>query len=238
MKIWAIGDLHLSHSENVDKPMGIFGQGWENHDKRLYEAWLECVEEDDIVMIPGDISWALRLEDAIPDFEWLHSLPGTKLISKGNHDLWWNRINYLNSLYDDIRFLQNDCYYVEQNNIVVVATRGWPYPGSIEYSQHDAKIYRREMLRLKMGLDKAVKLNKVDERLVVSLHYPPTDATGKSTEFTDVLEEYGVSDCVYGHLHGGQAFLSAVRGEHRGVKYHLVSLDYLESRPKLIIEGE
>ena len=108
MKIFAIADLHLSFDENIDKPMDKFGPGWENHAERLRENWERLVSGEDIVLIPGDISWALRIEEAMADFEWIHGLPGTKIISKGNHDLWWNRITYLNSLYDDIIFLQND----------------------------------------------------------------------------------------------------------------------------------
>ena len=188
MKIFAIADLHLAFDERVDKPMDMFGVGWENHVERLKAAWIERVSNEDIVLIPGDISWGLRLEEALTDIKWIHELPGTKLISKGNHDLWWSRINYLNSLYDDVVFLQNDCYYVESENIVICATRGWPYPGSDEYSEHDEKIYRRELQRLKLGLDAAKSLAP-DADLVVALHYPPSDISGKSTELTVLLSQ-------------------------------------------------
>ena len=154
MKIYAIADLHLSFDENIDKPMDIFG-GWDNHAERLKAAWEELVSDEDIVLIPGDISWAMRLSEVMADLEWIHNLPGTKLISKGNHDLWWSRIQYLNTLYDDIVFLQNDCYYVEAADVVITATRGWPYPGSDEYTEHDEKMYRRELQRLRLGLEAA-----------------------------------------------------------------------------------
>lgn len=236
MKIFAIADLHLAFDDRVDKPMDMFGVGWENHVERLKAAWIERVSDEDIVLIPGDISWGLRLEEALTDIKWIHELPGTKLISKGNHDLWWSRINYLNSLYDDVVFLQNDCYYIESENIVVCATRGWPYPGSDEYSEHDEKIYRRELQRLKLGLDAAKSLAP-DADLVVALHYPPSDISGKTTELTTLLEDYGAKLCVYGHLHGMVAFGAGIKGLHRGVQYKLVSLDYLGCIPKAIYDS-
>lgn len=236
MKIFAIADLHLSFDENVNKPMDMFGLGWENHAERVKAAWIRNVSDEDIVLIPGDISWGLRLEEAMADIEWLHNLPGKKLISKGNHDLWWSKINYLNSLYEDVVFLQNDCYYVDGENIVIVATRGWPYPGSDEYSEHDVKIYQRELLRLRLGLDAAGKAAK-DASLIVALHYPPSDVTGKSTEITDLLEEYAARLCVYGHLHGAIAYGTGIKGLHRGVRYRLVSLDYLDCDPALLYDS-
>lgn len=235
MRIFAISDLHLGFGENIDKPMDKFGMGWENHADRLRAAWEERVSPDDIVLIPGDISWGLRLEEAMADFEWLHSLPGTKIISKGNHDLWWGRITYLNTLFDDIVFLQNDCYMPEEGNLVITASRGWPYPGSEEYTEHDEKIYAREQQRLRLGLDAARK-KAPDARIIVCMHYPPSDQGGRQTGYTDILEEYGVWKCIYGHLHGALAFRRGVKGMLRGVEYILVSLDYLGAIPKLIMD--
>ena len=237
VKIWAIADTHLSFHEEVNKPMGVFGPGWENHAERLKAAWIERISPEDIVLIPGDISWGLRLEEALPDFAWLHELPGLKLISKGNHDLWWSRINYLNSLYDDIIFVQNDAYYVESENIAICATRGWPYPGSDEYSVHDEKIYRREGMRLGMGLESARKKSR-DARIIAALHYPPAGTKCEPTDFTEALEEFGVWQCVYGHLHGANAYPSGPKGVHRGVEYKLVSMDYLGAMPKCIYDSE
>ena len=237
MKIFAISDLHLSFGENIDKPMDKFGDGWENHAVRLRESWEELVSEGDLVLIPGDISWGLRLDEAIADFDWLHSLPGIKIISKGNHDLWWNRIKYMNTLYEDIIFLQNDCYLPENTDLVITASRGWPYPGSDEYTEHDEKIYARELQRLKLGLD-AAKAKAPDARIIACLHYPPSDPAGRETGFTQLLEEYKVWKCVYGHLHGSAAFGRGIKGECRGVQYQLVSLDYLGARPRLIYDKE
>lgn len=237
MKIFAIADLHLATDERVDKPMNMFGPGWEGHPDKLKVAWNKLVSDEDIVIIPGDISWGLRLDEAIADFDWIHELPGKKLISKGNHDLWWSRIHYLNSLYDDIVFLQNECYYVESENIVICATRGWPYPGSDEYSDHDEKIYKRELQRLRLGLDEAKSIAK-DADLIVALHYPPSDAGARETEFTKILKEYGANLCLYGHLHGGVAYNRGIKGRHDGIDYRLVSLDYLDGTPKLIYTSE
>lgn len=237
MKIYAIGDLHLSFNENIDKPMDRFGPGWEGHPTSLENAWRETVHDGDIVLLPGDISWALKIEEAMDDFDWIHNLPGMKIISKGNHDLWWNRIKYLNSLYDDIVFLQNDCFVVDGCDIVITATRGWPFPGSDEYTDHDEKIYAREIQRLRMGLE-AARSAKDDGRIIACLHYPPSGADGRMTEFTEILEEYDVWKCIYGHLHGMPAFGRGIKGNVRGVEYSLVSFDYIGARPKLIYDGE
>ena len=237
MKIFAISDLHLSFGDNIDKPMDKLGDGWEQHTERLRAYWEELVTDEDIVLIPGDISWGLRLEEALADFEWLHSLPGIKILSKGNHDLWWNRINYLNSLYEDIVFLQNDCYEPSCGGVVITASRGWPYPGSDEYTEHDAKIYAREIQRLRLGLDSAVR-KAPEARIIVCLHYPPSDPSGRITGFTEVLEEYHVWKCIYGHLHGQVAFGRGIKGQVRDVEYRLVSLDYLGAKPKLIYDSD
>ena len=237
MKIFAIADLHLSFNENIEKPMDKFGPGWEGHTEKLESNWRRLVSEEDVVLIPGDISWALKIEEAMADFEWIHALPGTKIISKGNHDLWWSRIRYLNSLYDDIIFLQNDCYVIEGEDIVITASRGWPYPGSDEYTEHDEKIYARELMRMKMGLD-AAKAAAPGSRLIACLHYPPAGPAGRETGFTALLEEYRVDTCVYGHLHGMPAYNTGIKGRFRGVEYILVSFDYLDGVPKLIYDSE
>lgn len=236
VKIFAIADLHLGLNENIDKPMDKFGPGWENHTARLKENWERTVTDDDIVLIPGDISWALRIEDAMADLEWIHKLPGTKIISKGNHDLWWSKITYLNSLYDDMFFLQNTCYSVEGCDIVIAASRGWPYPGSDGYTDHDEKIYARELGRMKLGLD-AAEREAPGSRIIACLHYPPAGPSGSETGFTKLLEEHGVWKCVYGHLHGMPAFSTGIKGKVRGVEYTLASLDYVGGVPKLIWES-
>lgn len=236
MKIYAIGDLHLSFHENINKPMHIFGEGWENYEERLRNAWLERITEEDLVLLPGDLSWGLKLEEAKDDLDWIHELPGTKILLKGNHDLWWNRIRHLNTLYDDMIFLQNSCYISPDGSVAVAGTRGWIHPGSEDWTDHDLKIYRRELGRLRTSLEEARKAGP--EVLIACMHYPPADDYNRKSDFTDLLEEFGADICVYGHLHGMPAFSRGIKGLQNGVLYYLTSLDYLGAVPKLIYEKE
>ena len=137
MKIYAIADLHLSFDERIDKPMDVFGPGWGDHAERVKAAWTELVTDDDIVIIAGDISWGLKLDEAMADLDWIHELPGQKVLLRGNHDLWWCRIQHLRTLYDDMHFLQNDCYYVEALDLAICGSRGWPTPDATTYTEHD-----------------------------------------------------------------------------------------------------
>lgn len=234
MKIFAIGDLHLSFNENIDKPMSIFGSGWDNYEARLKTAWEERITDEDVVILPGDLSWSLKLEEAIDDLNWIHALPGKKILLKGNHDLWWSKINYINTLYDDMTFLQNTCYYIEEADIAICGSRGWVVPGSDEFKEHDMKIYKRELGRLESSLNEAKRLGA--GRIIVALHYPPADAIHTTSGFTELMSKYNVTNCLYGHLHGMAAFGKAIKNTHDGIEYKLVSLDYLGAIPKLIAE--
>ncbi len=232
MKIYAISDLHLSFSSN--KPMDIFGVEWENHDLKIRENWMSCVKPDDIVIIPGDISWGLKQQAAEEDFRWIHSLPGTKLLFKGNHDLWWTTSRKLNALYDDMIFLQNS--YFAAGDIAVCGTRGWELPqSSAEWTEHDEKIYQRELGRLRMSLEAAKRDGM--KRIIAAMHYPPVEKRYKKTGFTDILEEFGAEQVVYGHLHGENAHRNAFSGLCRGIRYRLVSCDYLNFLPVFIAEA-
>ena len=153
MNIFAIADLHLSLGESVDKPMDVFGPSWEDYERRLEENWRKLVEPEDLVLIPGDISWAMRLEDALPDLAWIDRLPGHKLILKGNHDLWWTGIGRMRELFGSITFLQHSAY--AGDGFVIAGTRGWLLPGDPDFTEKDAAVYRRELLRLGMSLDAA-----------------------------------------------------------------------------------
>ncbi|MGN0711468.1 MAG: metallophosphoesterase [Anaerovoracaceae bacterium] len=232
MKIFAIADLHLSFDERVEKPMDIFGTNWLNHADKLKEYWEEMISDGDIVLIPGDISWALKYEEALADLEWIHSMKGTKILLKGNHDLWWTSINRLNRLYDDMHFLQNDFYPV--GDVAVCGSRGWICPGSDEFKQHDNKIYERELLRLEFSLSAAEKAGF--KKKIGMLHYPPTNDRMHKSGFTELFSRYGVSSVVYGHLHGKEGFKNGLKGVMNDVEYHLVSLDYLHCKPFQIAE--
>ncbi|MBS5334360.1 MAG: metallophosphoesterase [Anaerovoracaceae bacterium] len=240
MKIFAIGDLHLSFDKSVQKPMDIFGPMWHDHTDRLQKNWIETVNEEDTVIVCGDISWGLRLKEAASDFEWIRSLPGRKLIFKGNHDLWWQSAGKLNKLYGDDKliFVQNDAVVVEcgergEKSVAVCGSRGWTCPGSEGFSAEDEKIYRRELIRLEMSLKEGAS-REVDSIIGV-LHFPPTNDNKQSSGFTELMSNYNVKTCVYGHIHGTDAFKNGLQGILNGVRYELVSLDYLNARPKEVI---
>lgn len=233
MSIYAIADLHLSFDERIDKPMDIFGSQWENHADRLKENWINTVTDEDTVIIPGDISWALVKDEAYKDIEWIHNLPGKKVITKGNHDLWWTGITKLNKLYEDVYFLQNTFYVAE--GTAICGSRGWLCPGYDGFTEQDEKIYRRELLRLEASLEMAKKAGYED--IIGVLHYPPTNDKFQKSGFTELFEKYGVKTVIYGHLHGKDSYKHGLQANYNGVNYSLVSLDYLNACPKLIREG-
>ena len=226
MHIFAIGDLHLSLS--APKPMDIFGECWRDHDKKIKSAWEASVADGDWVLIPGDVSWAMRLSDALPDLLFLSELPGQKLLLRGNHDFWWSsRTKVEASLPPSLHLLQNDCRML--GDVAVCGTRGWACPGSSGFSAQDQKVYERELQRLELSLKSAPE---GAEKLVM-LHFPPLNDSGQPTGFTELLERYGVRTAVYAHLHGA-AHRHAFTGERNGVLYRFSAADALEFAPTLI----
>ena len=224
MAIFAMSDLHLPLG--IDKPMDVFGSGWENYVERISENWKETVGEDDTVLISGDVSWATYLEEALPDFQFIESLPGRKLISKGNHDYWWTTATKLSAFLSEnhletISFLHNNS--VLADGYAICACRGWKSPFESDFSEEDKKIYQREMLRLGLSLKEGEKLS---EKRIVMMHYPP------DVGFAEILDEYNVEFCVYGHLHGRGAWNKFLQSE-RDI---LVSADYLRFVPKCIVK--
>ena len=238
MSIFAIGDLHLAMDPRVEKPMDIFGEEWVDHAEKLKTSWLQTVSPGDTVIICGDISWGLRLEEARADFEWLRALPGKKLIFKGNHDLWWQSAGKLNRLYgdEDLVFVQNSACVVTADDgkkVAVCGSRGWICPGDEFFGQDDRKIYERELLRLEMSLEDGRASGA--EEIIGVLHFPPTNDKKQFSGFTELFSRYGAKTCVYGHLHGREAFRKGLTGIFNGVRYELVSLDYLKARPKEVM---
>lgn len=229
MALYAIGDLHLSGS--VDKPMDIFGTHWCRHAERIAENWRKTVTENDTVLLAGDISWAMTLDEALVDLEWIHALPGRKMLVRGNHDYWWKSITRLNQFFNEMDFIQNNffCY----GDYAVCGSRGWLCPNDTAFSEHDRKIYQRELQRLELSLSAAEKAGYT--RYIVMLHYPPTNDQGDPSGFTDIIQRYQVSHVIYGHLHGAASFAAALQGQFRGTVYHLVSCDYLNFKLKEII---
>ncbi|MCL6442816.1 MAG: metallophosphoesterase [Alicyclobacillus sp.] len=224
MALYALGDLHLGQA--VDKPMDVFGPSWENHADRIHSAWCSLVSPDDTVLIPGDISWAMTLEEAQHDLHWIAELPGKKVMIRGNHDYWWHGISKVRRvLPSGMIAIQNDAFDI--GDAVVCGTRGWVLPTHPKFEPNDDTIFRREVQRLRLSLQQARPYGKP---IVVMMHYPPCGQTGASTAFTDVLTEFGVTVCLYGHLHG-TAHRFAFEGEKGGVRYRLVSADYVQFSP-------
>jgi predicted phosphohydrolase len=232
MSIYAIGDLHLSFAEGIEKPMDMFGPEWVNHAERLKENWINTISEDDTVILNGDISWGLRIEEALPDLDWIDALPGKKILIKGNHDLWWSSINKLNKLYENMFFLQNDYFTV--GDVAICGTRGWLCPGDNDFTAHDEKIYNRELLRLRTSVEKATQAGFIS--IIGALHFPPTNDKLQRSGFTDIFSEYGVKIVIYGHLHGKEAYSNGLESILNGVEYRLVSLDKLKCEPLLVLE--
>ncbi len=221
MAVFAIADLHLPAQQ---KPMDVFGEHWRDHFQRIREDWLARVAPGDLVLLPGDLSWAMRLEDAVEDLNSIAALPGTKLLLRGNHDYWWSSIGRVRRMLGEgMLALQNDSFLIDGR--LYAGSRGWMLPGA-DFSDDDRRIYARERLRLEMSLENARRRDG-EAPITVMMHFPPL--TDEEPGFSDILERYGVTDCVYGHLHGS-AIYGAVRGVRNGVRYHQVSCDGLGFR--------
>ncbi|SHJ92606.1 metallophosphoesterase [Tepidibacter formicigenes] len=222
MALYAIGDLHFG--KVVNKSMDIFGSNWENHREKIINDWINNVKEEDTVLIVGDISWGINLNEAIPDLEDIHNLPGKKILVKGNHDYWWTTISKLNKLYDDMKFVQNN--YCVYKDFAICGTRGWLCPNEVKFEEDDEKIYKREIQRLKLSLEAAKKGGL--KKIIVITHYPPTNDKLEESDFTKTYEEYNVKKVIYGHLHGKESFKAGLVGEKNNIEYHLVSCDYTD----------
>ena len=238
MSIYVIGDLHLSFSEN--KPMDIFGDNWKGHEEKIKNDWVEKVTDNDIVILPGDFSWSMKLEDTEKDFEYINNLPGKKLLLKGNHDYWWNTVTKMRKFLKDknfknIDFIYNQGYVLE--NYIIAGTRGW----SLLEEEKDEKVLNRELARLetsiKDGLQKALSSENIEDKkieekkeLIVFMHYPPISNTKilnhEEVQFVEIMKKYNVKKCFYGHLHGA-SIKEALEGEFEGIEFKLVSADGL-----------
>ncbi len=228
MSLFAIADLHLSLGSN--KPMDVF-EGWQNYTEKLEQNWRSIVKDEDTVVIAGDISWAMKLEETYQDFSFIHSLPGQKLMLKGNHDYWWSTKKKIDTYFsengfDSIRIVHNNAVAV--GDIAVCGTRGWLYNAE---TAEDKKIVNREVGRLNASLDDAARQGKEP---LVFLHYPPVYDNLECTEILNVLTERGINQCYFGHIHGSQAAKRAITGEYRGIKMHLISCDHVRFMPVLV----
>ena len=225
--IFAVGDLHLDSLGT--KPMDVFGDNWINHDFTIFNNWREIVTDDDLVLIPGDVSWALKLSDAGEDLERIDNLPGKKIITKGNHDYWWSSIKKLTDLnLKSITFLNNSSYLYD--DVAIFGTRGWTSKDVSGFDESDEVIFKREILRMENSI-KSFK-GECNYRIFM-LHYPPFNQDKSPNEFAKVLEENNIDMCIYGHLHAeGHKF--AVNEKINNVEYRCVASDYIDFKPVLI----
>ena len=221
--IYSISDLHLDYTGK--KSMEIFGNSWINYERKILDNWKEIINEDDLILVAGDISWAMTIEEAIIDLKRIEALPGFKVFIKGNHDYWWSSLKKLEDLQlSNCFFLQNNHY--SHKDINIVGSRGW------EDASKDSniKVFKRELLRLEMSINSCDNTSSK----IAMLHYPPFTKDGKPNEFHNILKNYKINICVYGHLHG-PGLSNVIEGEIDGIKYFCTSSDYINFSPKFII---
>ena len=228
MALYAIGDLHLSLT--VNKPMDIFGSGWTDHVRRLEDAFSK-LNDDDMIVLCGDISWGIDFEESLEDFRFIDQLPGKKLILKGNHDYWWNTVSKMKKFFAEnelntLDIIHNNSF--AYNDYAICGTRGWFYEE--DRGEHSAKIFNRELIRMEASLKTAG-----DREKICFLHYPPVYHGYRCQEIIDLMEKYQVSRCYYGHLHGG-SHRFAVCGERNGIEYRLIAADYIGFKPEKILD--
>ncbi len=251
MSLYAIGDLHLSFS--VDKPMDVFGRVWKNHEKKIWKYWNKRVTEEDTVVITGDHSWGRNLEQSSKDLDFIAELPGRKILLRGNHDMFWDakKTQRLNERFQSrLAFLQNNFYTYK--DYALVGTKGYCYEGLDTY-EHFEKIRNRELERLRISFEAACTAgltqeeacnsripngfhSEGDRKYIMFLHYPPTSIGETASPFTKMAEMYGASKVIYSHCHGKARFDDSFKGYVNGIEYKLVSGDYLNFKPELILE--
>ena len=228
MSIYVIADLHLSFKN--PKPMNIFGDNWENHEQKIKEDWQKKVTDEDLVILPGDFSWAMNLDDAYLDFKYLNELPGKKILLKGNHDYWWTTMNKMREFlkqnnFNTIDFLYNNSYLFD--DVILTGTRGW----TLNDIQGEAKILNRELGRLEISINEGITEFGQDKPIYVFMHYPPITnsaiLSNSELKFVEVMKKYKVQKCMYGHLHS-HSHKDAIEGNVEGIQFNLISADYLD----------
>ena len=244
MSVFVIADSHLSTNQN--KSMEVFGARWTGYQEKLKKNWLSVVNEEDTVILPGDISWGMNLNEALPDFEWLNALPGKKYLGKGNHDFWWSTLNKMQSFFaanslDTLSILYNNAYVVE--DFIICGTRGWFIDekqqivvGTVDYS----KIVNREVGRLMLSLEQALALKRLPENayreILVFLHFPPIFGNFMCPEILALLQNAGIKRCFYGHIHGSYKIPRTF--EYENISYTLTSSDFLNFVPMMIFPDD
>lgn len=226
MKVYAISDFHLSI--NNPKPMDIFGPTWEGYLEKIEKDWNEKVNDEDIVLIPGDLSWAMKFEEAKSDLDYICALKGIKVILKGNHDYWWNSISELR------KYLHNNTYAIQNNaykfgNIIICGSRGWMPADNGFKDEQDEKIYKREIIRMELSLMEAGKLRQDGDKIIVITHFPPFNYRMESNEMIELFEKYKVDSVVYGHLHNEDK-KQKLSFNRNGINYFLTSCDLVGNK--------
>lgn len=244
MSVWAIADLHLAKGV-PSKSMAVFGPAWEGYMEKIEREWRSCVDAGDLVLLAGDISWAMRLEEAVVDLEWIHGLPGTKLMIRGNHDYWWSSIKKMaEKMPSSIHFIQNNAFH--WNEVAVGGSRLWDTPefnfhGYVHFQENTrakekepvdgGPIFERELQRLRLSLE---QMSPAAKMKIVMTHYPPISADLRASRVSTLLQEFGVNICVFGHLHNLKKE-AKMFGEAGGIKYVLTAADYLDFKPLLVV---
>ena len=238
MALFVIADLHLDIKSN-EKSMEVFGNRWKNYVEKLKKNWEHLVTINDTVIIPGDISWALTLNDAIYDLKWINELPGQKILLKGNHDFWWATNSKMQRFIEEnnlntIKILNNNAYEVEE--YIVCGSRGWFTDRSMQTASQDvdySKIINREIIRLRMSLDSAMRLKgKSEKEVLVFLHFPPVWGEFRCEEILELLSEYNIKHCYFGHIHSNYTVSSKFYDGN--TEYNLISADFLDFTPQFI----
>lgn len=232
MSLYVIGDLHLCFSDPA-KTMGIFN-GWQDYQERIERNWLAKIQPEDTIVLAGDISWGMSLQQALPDFQFINGLPGEKIILKGNHDYWWTTMKKMEDFFSveglsTLRILHNNHYKYGEYGIC--GTRGW-VNGTDTKDVQDEKVLKREVQRLEMSIKSAVDAGLEP---IVFMHYPPIFANNFNYDILDVLYRYRIKKCYYGHIHGRSAHELCVQGEYDDIDFHLIAGDFLQFAPELVL---
>jgi predicted phosphohydrolase len=230
MRIFAIGDLHLEGG--TGKRMDRFGENWVGHDRKVFESWERIGREDDLLLLLGDITWAMRFEEALPDLERIGRMKGSKLMLKGNHDYWWKTASKMRkALHPSIRLLQASSIIIDR--VAIAGTRGWTCPSDEHFREQDEPLYRREVGRLRLALQSLEKRGGDYDSLIVAMHYPPMNEKHEPSGFTELIDEFRADACVFGHVHG-EAIKGTFTGMRNATLYYLASADAIDFSPARI----